>query len=108
MGPLFLLYQKRNHHQHYKMMKLVVLALALSAASAGTVYTGLPGYHGAYSGLPLGYAGAYSGLPVVAKSPITYTAAAAPTLVAPSPYRVHTGVKTEVKVEPVEQHGYVV
>merc|ERR1712142_445813 len=47
------LYQRRNHLQHYKMMKLVVLALALSAAYAGTVYTGLPlGYPGAYTGVP--------------------------------------------------------
>merc|ERR1712142_1457908 len=106
------LYQRRNHLQHYKMMKLVVLALALSAAYAGTVYTGLPlgypgaytglptlgysslgfsglllGYKGAYTGLPFGYAGAYSGLPVVAKAPITYTAADAP----PSSLPPHTG-----------------
>merc|ERR1712243_280945 len=47
-----------------KMMKLVVLAMAMSAACAAVVplaYSGLP-VHGAYTGLPVH--GAYTGLPV--------------------------------------------
>ncbi|XP_042208935.1 lamprin 1.8-10-like [Homarus americanus] len=111
------------------MMKLVVLALALTAASAGTIYSaglpyaglpysGLP-YSGLpyaglpyaglpYAGLPLTGAQPYSGLPVAHASPVTYAAAAAPALVAPAPYSVHTQNKVEVAVEPVENHGYVI
>merc|ERR1719431_1655572 len=116
------------------MMKLVVLALAVSAVCGGVVpagfaglpvhgaYTGLglhTGLHTAYSGLPLGTV--YSGLPVSTLThtgysveageevrpavPVTY--AAAPAIVAPQPYSVHTGTKVEVAAEPVEQHGYV-
>merc|ERR1712243_468440 len=107
-----------------KMMKLVVLAMAMSAACAAVVplaYSGLP-VHGAYTGLPVH--GAYSGLPVSTLShtgysvsageevrpvvPVTYKAAPAPAIVAPQPYSVHTGTKVEVAAEPVEQHGYVI
>ncbi|XP_064094169.1 uncharacterized protein LOC135206690 [Macrobrachium nipponense] len=104
------------------MMKLVVLAMALTAVSAGTVFTGLPLTHGAltYSGLPLATSGlplATSGLPLATSHfgapisqvvPTTYLAGAAPALVQPAPYQIHTGVRAEVAVEPVEQHGYVI
>lgn len=102
--------------------------MALSACNAGTTYTaGLPL---GYSGLPLGYSGlplGYSGLPLASvnnvalphtpityaahaavPAPITYATHAAPALVQPVPYSVQTGVKAEVSVKPVEQHGYVV
>ncbi|XP_042878153.1 uncharacterized protein LOC122257140 [Penaeus japonicus] len=99
------------------MMKLVVLALALSAASAGTIYqASYPGFGLTYGAGPLVHAGVpavqpapltYT-VPAVQPAPLTYTVAAAPALVNPAPYRVHTGVRTEVAAEPVEQHGYVV
>ncbi|XP_066943575.1 uncharacterized protein [Macrobrachium rosenbergii] len=103
------------------MMKLVVLAIALTAVSAGTVLTGLPLVHGGAlplvhgGALPLVHGGAlpYSGLPLatygVGPVPTTYVAGGvAPALVNPAPYQIHTGVRAEVAVEPVEQHGYVV
>ncbi|XP_063598914.1 uncharacterized protein LOC134775359 [Penaeus indicus] len=92
-------------HSTYNMMKLVVLALALAAASAGTIYTpSYPGLGLTYGASPL----VHPGVPVVQPAPLTYTVGAAPALVNPAPYRVHTGVKTVVAAEPVEQHGYVV
>merc|ERR1711962_1903080 len=120
------LYTERSTASHIStMMKLVVLALAVSAVCGGVVplaYSGLPvsglGLHGAYTGLPVH--GAVTGLglntgysvaageevrPVV---PVTYSAAPAPAIVAPQPYSVHTGTKVEVAAEPVEQHGYVI
>ncbi|XP_069969439.1 uncharacterized protein [Penaeus vannamei] len=87
------------------MMKLVVLALTLAAASAGTIYTA------SYPGLGLTYGAAplvHGAVPLVQPAPLTYTVGAAPALVNPAPYRVHTGVKTVVAAEPVEQHGYVI
>merc|ERR1712042_153879 len=120
------------------MMKLVVLALAVSAVCGGLIphgaYSGLP-IHGAYSGFGLngvlansGYsglpvAGAYSGLLAPTVSHTGYSVAAgpavhgaapvvrvapAPAIVAPQPYSVHTGTKVAVAAEPVEQHGYVI
>merc|ERR1711942_498024 len=81
-------------YKHYsKMMKLVVLAVAVSAVYGavvplGAAYPGLTGLPvaGAYSGLTgltgLPLAGAYSGLPVAAHVPITkhtgYSVAAGP------------------------------
>merc|ERR1712055_360165 len=132
------LYTENRPHRHTDtMMKLVVLALALSAACGGLIpatYSGLPIHgaysglglntglvHGAYSGLPL--AGAYSGLlaPTVAHTGYSVAAgpavhgaapvvrvAPAPAIVAPQPYSVHTGTKVAVAAEPVEQHGYVI
>lgn len=83
----------------------VVLALALAAASAGTIYSAsYPGLGLTYGATPL----VHAGVPVVQPAPVTYTVGAAPALVNPAPYRVHTGVKTVVAAEPVEQHGYVV
>merc|ERR1719495_1800220 len=119
------------------MMKLVVLAMAVSAVCGGLVPLGglnLAGAYGGlvaggYSGLPVtGYsglqvAGAYSGLPLstvshtgysVAAGPTvhgaapTYVAGPAPAIVAPQPYSVHTGTRVDVAAEPVEQHGYVI
>lgn len=93
----------------------VVLALVLTAASAATVYHAAVPFHGLpFAGLP--YTGLpFAGVPYAAAPGLTYAAAApaltyaaAPALVAPAPYSVQTGVKTEVAVEPVEQHGYVV
>ncbi|KAK8379850.1 hypothetical protein O3P69_019679 [Scylla paramamosain] len=72
------------------MFKLVVLALVLTYTQGATVYT-IPG-------APLHY-------PLTYGAPLTY---AHTPLVAPAPYRITTGVKTDVKVLPVEQHGYVV
>merc|ERR1719228_1435853 len=111
------------------MMKLVVLAMAVSAVCGGVVPLGGLQFAGAYSGLPVGgysglpIAGAYSGLPIstvshtgysVAAGPEihgaapTYVAGPAPAIVAPQPYSVHTGTKVDVAAEPVEQHGYVI
>ncbi|XP_068206561.1 uncharacterized protein [Palaemon carinicauda] len=111
------------------MMKLIVLAVAVAAVSAGTVLTGFPLTHGAY---PLGLTGAlpYSGLtggaiPIPTTHigspltfggvpttygavPTTYVAGPATALVNPAPYQIHTGVRADVSVEPVEQHGYVI
>merc|ERR1712029_224997 len=109
------------------MMKLVVLALAVSAVCGGVVpvgfhglpvhgaYTGLGLHHTAYSGLPVGTV--YSGLPVSTLShtgytveageevrpavPVTYSAAPAPAIVAPQPYSVHTGTKVESQLNPL-------
>merc|ERR1712142_11623 len=94
------------------MMKLVVLALAVSAVCGGLIphgaYSGLP-VPGAYSGLPV--AGAYSGLLAPTVSHTGYSVAAgpavhgaapvvrvapAPAIVAPQPYSVHTGTKVAV------------
>jgi len=108
----------------------VVLAMALSACSAASIYglnqpfhpltySGLPAFHGlpaqtipSYSGLPLTYSGlpaTYTGLPTAYSGlPIHPTAYTTGSIVAPAPYTVHTGVRTEVAAEPVEQHGYVV
>merc|ERR1712198_116561 len=107
-----------------KMMKLAVLAVAVSAVCGGVLpltYSGLP-VGGTITGLPVG--GVYSGLaPIstvshtgysVAAGPVvhgvapTFHAAPAPAIVAPQPYSVHTGTKVEVAAEPVEQHGYVI
>merc|ERR1712183_1222177 len=106
MGHFSSLYQRENKPATIKMMKLVVLALALSAVSASTVYThgAFPyaaGIHGAfpYAGGLHGafpYAGGlhgaipytgglhgaipYAGVPVahnVVASPIRYAAAPA-------------------------------
>merc|ERR1712055_385809 len=132
------LYTENRPQQHTDtMMKLVVLAVAVSAVCGGLIpatYSGLP-IHGAYSGLGLNtglVAGAYSGLPVagaysgllaptvahtgysVAAGPAVHGAAPvvrvapAPAIVAPQPYSVHTGTKVAVAAEPVEQHGYVI
>ncbi|XP_070001657.1 uncharacterized protein [Penaeus vannamei] len=84
------------------MMKLVVLALALAAASAGVIQH--PGLGLTYAAAPL----VHGAVPLVQPAPLTYTVGAAPALVNPAPYRVHTGVKTVVAAEPVEQHGYVI
>merc|ERR1712189_3820 len=94
-----------------KMMKLVVLAVAVSAVCGGVVplaYSGLP-VGGAITGLPVG--GAITGLPVgsvysglAPLSTVSHTGYS----VAPQPYSVHTGTKVEVAAEPVEQHGYVI
>merc|ERR1712142_524741 len=116
-----------------KMMKLVVLAVAVSAVCGSVIPLG--GYHGGlvagpYSGLVAGGAIGYSGLPVgysglpvgtvshtgysVAAGPEVhgvappYVAGPAPAIVAPQPYSVHTGTKVDVAAEPVEQHGYVI
>merc|ERR1719315_677078 len=105
-------------------MKLVVLAVAVSAVYGavvplGAAYPGLTGLPvaGAYTGLPLaahvpitthtGYSVA-AGPEVRPDVPITYAAAPAHAIVAPQPYSVHTGTKVEVAAEPVEQHGYVI
>merc|ERR1712198_603882 len=124
----------QDHDRHTgKMMKLVVLAVAVSAVCGGVVplaYSGLP-VGGAITGLPVGgaitglpVAGVYSGLshlptvshtgysvaagPIVHGAAPTYSAAPAPAIVAPQPYSVHTGTKVAVAAEPVEQHGYVI
>ncbi|KAK7066579.1 hypothetical protein SK128_007736 [Halocaridina rubra] len=123
------------------MMKIVVLAMALTAVSAGTHLTvGFPlagrvitplSYHSAatpaflpaavhapvYSAgvpaaplvapAPVTYVGAPAA-PLVAPAQVAYAAAPAAPLVAPAPYQVQTGVRTDVAVEPVEQHGYVI
>merc|ERR1712121_540526 len=106
--------------QPVKMMKLVVLAMALTAVSAGTtVLSGLPLFSGAipyagYGGIPIAAAGGIpftAGVPVtshVAAAPVAYRTLAAAPLVAPSPYSVQTGLRTDITYEPVEQHGYVV
>merc|ERR1712055_470474 len=95
------LYTENRPQQHTDtMMKLVVLALAVSAVCGGLIpatYSGLPIHgsysglglntglvHGAYSGLPL--AGAYSGLPVAG----AYSGLLAPT-VAHTGYSVAAG-----------------
>lgn len=80
----------------------VVLALALAAASAGVIQH--PGLGLTYGAAPL----VHGAVPLVQPAPLTYTVGAAPALVNPAPYRVHTGVKTVVAAEPVEQHGYVI
>nr|XP_027228941.1 uncharacterized protein LOC113820775 [Penaeus vannamei] len=88
-------------HSPSSMMKLVVLALALAAASAGVIQH--PGLGLTYAAAPL----VHGAVPLVQPAPLTYTVGAAPP-VNPAPYRVHTGVKTVVAAEPVEQHGYVI
>merc|ERR1712221_47871 len=107
----------QDNNSSAKMMKLVVLAVAVSAVCGGVVplaYSGLP-VGGAITGLPVGgaitglpVAGVYSGLshlstvshtgysvaagPTVHGTvPVTYSAAPAPAIVAPQPYSVHTG-----------------
>merc|ERR1712189_132664 len=114
----------QDHKSSAKMMKLVVLAVAVSAVCGGVVplaYSGLP-VGGAITGLPV--AGVYSGLshlptvshtgysvaagPVVHGAAPTYSVGPAPAIVAPQPYSVHTGTKVAVAAEPVEQHGYVI
>merc|ERR1711915_245211 len=114
----------QDHDSSAKMMKLVVLAVAVSAVCGGVVplaYSGLP-VGGAITGLPV--AGVYSGLshlptvshtgysvaagPVVHGAAPTYSVGPAPAIVAPQPYSVHTGTKVAVAAEPVEQHGYVI
>merc|ERR1739838_605970 len=95
------LYTENRPQQHTDtMMKLVVLALAVSAVCGGLIhgaYSGLPVHgaysglglnsglvHGAYNGLPL--AGAYNGLPVAG----AYSGLLAPT-VAHTGYSVAAG-----------------